>query len=176
MNLSLFHDGVTRDNVDEFLSGEPALDALVDECDSVGIKYLLRERARDLGIPVVMEASDRGILDIERFDLEPDRPLFHGLAPEMDTSRIEGLSEEEKVYYVMGICGPENLSDRMGASMLDIERSVVTWPQLASDVVLGGASVTIALRRLALGQLLPSGRRILDMESRLNETEALNGK
>jgi molybdopterin/thiamine biosynthesis adenylyltransferase/nitroreductase len=174
MNVSLFHDGVTADNVDEFLGGDPALDVLVDECDSVEIKYLLRERARDRKLPVVMEASDRGILDIERFDLEPERPLFHGLAPDMDTSREEELTTEEKVYYVMGICGVHNISDRMGASLLDVERSVVTWPQLASDVVLGGASVTIALRHLALGQPLPSGRRILDMESRLDEREVLD--
>jgi len=174
MNISLFHDGVTADNVDEFLGADPALDVLVDECDSIEIKYLLRERARDRKLPVVMEASDRGILDIERFDLEPERPLFHGLAPEMDTSRVEELSTEEKVYYVMGICGAHNLSDRMGASLLDVERSVVTWPQLASDVVLGGASVTIALRHLALGQPLPSGRRILDIESRLNELQVLD--
>jgi molybdopterin/thiamine biosynthesis adenylyltransferase/nitroreductase len=174
MNISLFHDGVNADNMDEFLVGDHALDVLVDECDSIEIKYLLRERARALGLPVVMEASDRGILDIERFDLEPDRPLFHGIAPSMDTSRVEELTTEEKVYYVMGICGPHNLSDRMGASLLEVERSIVTWPQLASDVVLGGASVTIALRHLALGHPLPSGRRILDIESRLNEREDLD--
>jgi molybdopterin/thiamine biosynthesis adenylyltransferase/nitroreductase len=174
MNISLFHDGVNADNMDEFLVGDHALDVLVDECDSIEIKYLLRERARALGLPVVMEASDRGILDIERFDLEPDRPLFHGIAPSMDTSRVEELTTEEKVYYVMGICGAHNLSDRMGASLLEVERSIVTWPQLASDVVLGGASVTIALRHLALGHPLPSGRRILDIESRLNEREDLD--
>jgi hypothetical protein len=28
-----------------------------------------------------METSDRGVLDVERFDLEPDRPIFHGLLP-----------------------------------------------------------------------------------------------
>ena len=29
-----------------------------------------------------MATSDRGLFDIERFDLDPDRPLFHGLAGE----------------------------------------------------------------------------------------------
>ncbi|HEY7035272.1 MAG TPA: hypothetical protein VH482_28295, partial [Thermomicrobiales bacterium] len=39
--------------------------------------------------------------------------------------------------------------------------------QLGSDVALGGAAITAAVRRLALGQPLPSGRRYLDMEQAL---------
>ena len=43
------------------------------------MKLLVREMARERRIPVLMETSDRGVLDVERFDLEPDRPIFHGL-------------------------------------------------------------------------------------------------
>jgi len=31
-----------------------------------------------------METSDRGLLDVERFDKEPSRPPFHGLVGELD--------------------------------------------------------------------------------------------
>jgi hypothetical protein len=42
------------------------------------LKILLREKARALRLPVLMETSDRGMLDVERFDLEPDRPILYG--------------------------------------------------------------------------------------------------
>ena len=69
-------EGVTRENLGAFLDG---LDVVIEECDSLDMKFLVREAARDRRIPVIMETSDRGVLDVERFDLEPDRPIFHGL-------------------------------------------------------------------------------------------------
>jgi hypothetical protein len=76
--------------VDAFLvEGGPA-DLLVEECDSLDIKLLLRERARAHRIPVVMETSDRGMLDVERHDLEPDRPILHGLVGSLSAADLGG--------------------------------------------------------------------------------------
>lgn len=45
----------------------------------------------------IMDTSDRGLLDVERFDLEPNRPPFHGLAGQsIDSSKLKGLSTEGK--------------------------------------------------------------------------------
>jgi len=44
--------------------------SVIEECDSLDMKFLVREAARDRQIPVIMETSDRGVLDVERFDLE----------------------------------------------------------------------------------------------------------
>jgi ribosomal protein S18 acetylase RimI-like enzyme len=44
-----------------------------------------------------MDTSDRGLLDIERFDLEPERPIFHGLIGDVDPARLRGLPSKEKV-------------------------------------------------------------------------------
>ena len=57
----------------------------------VGHEVLVREAARDRRIPVIMETSDRGVLDVERFDVDPDRPIFHGLLGDMDSERLAGL-------------------------------------------------------------------------------------
>ena len=59
-----------------------------------------------------METSDRGLLDVERFDLEPDRPLFHGLLAGVDTQAISGLSARDKVPYVLRILEPGRGLDR----------------------------------------------------------------
>ena len=32
-----------------------------------------------------MATSDRGLVDVERFDLEPHRPILHGLLGDLDT-------------------------------------------------------------------------------------------
>jgi len=171
LEISLFSEGIRRDNVDAFFGDAPALDVLVEECDDVEMKFLLREKAHSLGIPVVMETSDRGLLDVERFDQEAERPLLHGLLPGLRSEMLTQLSPEERVKHILAFVGAETLTPRMGASMLEVERSIVTWPQLASDVVLGGATVTFAVRQLALGAPLPSGRRTVDLHEQLARVE-----
>ncbi|MDD9965438.1 MAG: hypothetical protein OXR73_04380, partial [Myxococcales bacterium] len=129
-------------------------------------KVLVRERARALGIPVLMETSDRGLLDVERFDLEPKRPLFHGLVGDVRASDLRGLTTKEKVPFALAILDHEQLSMRLAASFAEIDHSISSWPQLASAVALGGAVVADATRRVLLGRPLASGRYYLDMEER----------
>lgn len=166
LELELFHDGATADNLDGFLRG---LDLLVDECDSIATKFRLRELARDRGIPVLMETSDRGMLDVERYDAEPGRPLFHGLVGDVDAEDLVDIDSERKATLILKIIGASTTSARAAASMMEIDRSITAWPQLGSDVTLGGATVTVAARRLLLGKHLPSGRHYLDLERTLAE-------
>src|ERR1019366_3263167 len=83
LRVVVLPEGVHADNLDAFLDG---LDLVIEECDSLDMKFLVREAARTRGIPVIMETSDRGVLDVERYDLEPDRPIFHGLLGDVDSS------------------------------------------------------------------------------------------
>lgn len=159
LRVVCFDRGYGEDDAGRFLDG---LDAVVDECDSLDMKLRLRAEARGRGIPVLMNTSDRGMTDVERFDLEPDRPFFHGRLGDTAPESVAGLSTEEKVPVVLDIIGLETSSVRLRASMLEIEQSIKTWPQLASDVALGGAAVADALRRLLLGERVASGRYYLD--------------
>lgn len=159
-------EGLTEGNLDRFLL-DPRLDILLDECDAIAMKFRLRERARELGIPVLMETSDRGMLDVERFDLEPDRPLFHGLVGDVPAHELLDIDSERKATLMMRIIGATTTSTRAAASLMEIDRMISAWPQLASDVTLGGASATVAVRRLGLGQPLDSGRVYLDIEQKL---------
>ena len=132
------------------------------------MKLLLRERARALRVPVLMETSDRGMLDIERFDEDAERPLLHGLLGDMSSAKIpDQLSDEERIEIALKFSGSEGLSTRLAASLLEIGNSLSTWPQLGADVTLGGASVTTAVRRFALGEPLPSGRYYVDLSALL---------
>ena len=167
-DVQVFDAGVTVDNVDEFLAG---VDVLVEECDSFDVKLLVRERARMRGIPVLMETSDRGMLDVERFDIEPGRPLFHGRVGDLTSAALAEMSFEDQLAAAMPVVGMEVLSARLLASMVERGQSVSTWPQLASDVTLGGATVATAVRRIALGEPLPSGRMHVDLDSILGSGE-----
>jgi molybdopterin/thiamine biosynthesis adenylyltransferase len=159
-----FMDGLTEENLDEFYTGYPKLDLIVDECDDIRMKVLLRERAKALQVPVLMETSNRGMLDVERYDLEPERPIFHGLLGNVTSADIPvDLAMEEKIKFVIPIIGLESLSTRSAASMSEIGRTISTWPQLGSEVILGGATISTAIRQWALGEPLASGRRYIDL-------------
>ena len=158
--IELFPTGVHEANLDEFVGG---LDLLFEECDDLKMKVRLREAARRHRVPVLMETSDRGLFDLERFDLEPERPIFHGLAGELRAADLDGLTTFEKVPVVLKIIGETTMSRRMAASLVDIEATIKSWPQLASAVALGGAINTDAARRVALGELRASGRYFVDL-------------
>lgn len=164
LKLKLYREGINVDNIDDFLYKDGKLDLLIDECDSFDIKLLLRERARKFQIPVMMDTSDRGMLDVERYDLEPTRKIFHGYLGEVDPESIKNLSNTQKVAFGLKITGLETLSPRMKASLLEVGQSISSWPQLASGVFLGGASVAHVGRRILLGEKVKSGRYYVDLD------------
>lgn len=164
IKVKIFLEGITENNIDDFLLKDGKVDILVEECDGLDVKILSRVKAREFGIPVVMETNDRGMIDIERFDLEPNRALLHGLIPENmeNLSALKNLTNQEKVPLLGAMVGIEHISDRMRMSLSEMGKTISTWPQLASSVVLGGALVTDVCRRILLNHIKLSGRYYVD--------------
>jgi nitroreductase len=158
-------NGITHDNVGRFLDG---LDLVIEECDSLDIKFLVREAAKSRGIPVIMETSDRGVLDVERYDVDPNLPIFHGLLGDMDSAKLAGLTTAEKSPFVLRLLGASEVSARGAASMFELGQTVTGWPQLASEVTLGAVTTAAAVRRFGLSGDLPSGRVRFDVEQILD--------
>lgn len=165
LNVVVVPEGITTENLGSFLEG---LDLVIEECDSLDVKMQVREAARELRIPVLMETSDRGVLDVERFDLEPDRPLFHGLLGDLDSSKLSGLTTEQKGPYVLRMLGALDVSSRGAASLFELGETITAWPQLASEVTLGAVTAAAAVRRFGLDGDLPSGRVRFDVEDVLS--------
>lgn len=161
-------DGITLDNLAAFLDG---LDMVVEECDSLDVKVALREAARARGIPVVMSTSDRGLVDVERFDLDPNRAVMHGLLGDVDAASLAGMSSRDKVPHVLTYLDGGRLSARMAASLVEVDHTLSTWPQLAGEVTLGAAAVAEAVRRIGLGERLGSGRARIDVGTALDGLE-----
>jgi nitroreductase len=87
----------------------------------------------------------------------------------MDSTRLAGLSTAEKTPFVIRLIGAEEASASGAASMIELGSTVTGWPQLASEVSLGGVTVAAAVRRFGLGAELKSGRVRFDVEEILDE-------
>lgn len=164
--VEVFDAGLTFDTVDSFLHG---LDIVIEECDSLDMKAALRAGARARRIPVLMATSDRGLVDVERFDQEPQRPILHGLLGDLDLELLPGMSSRDKVPHILRHLEAERLSPRAAASLLEIDRTVSTWPQVAADVVLGASALAEGVRRIGLGEQLRSGRTRIDVGLALDQ-------
>ncbi|KAG2372767.1 hypothetical protein C9374_013219 [Naegleria lovaniensis] len=170
LKVVIFNQGINKKNISQFLgvddeTNNNKLDLVIDECDSFDIKVQLRLHCQKFGIPVVMEASDRGCLDIERFDLDQSYPILHGrisqeyLKPDMD------LDVVQRKKLITQFLDPSQASERGLKSYLEIGKTITTWPQLASDVSMGGAVVAMASRMILLKMAIPSQRNYLDVSS-----------
>lgn len=165
LKVVCFPDGITETNIDDFFINGGKLDLLIEESDGFDIKILSRYKARELKIPVLMEASDKCMIDVERFDLEPERNILHGLVDHLDISTLKTLkTNEQKIPYMLDVLGIDTASLRLKASMLEIEQTITTWPQLASAVTMGGGITADVSRRLLLNQYTESGRYFVDIE------------
>lgn len=172
LKVVCFNEGITDENLDNFLQGNGKLDLLIDECDSFDIKINSRLKAKALGIPVLMEGSDRGTIDIERFDIEPNRAVLHGMVAHLDMEKFSSLtSMDEKIPYMTAVTGVETLSPRMKASAIEIMSTISTWPQLASAVTFGGGITADLARKILLGNLNVSGRFFIDMDELISDSD-----
>ena len=171
LTIRIFNDGLHAGNMDQFFLDGGKLDLFVEVCDGLDVKIESRYKARELHVPVVMDTNDRGMLDVERFDTDPQRAVLHGLADGLDPHNIKYLSNEDKITYILRMIWADTISTRLKASMLEVEQSVNTWPQLASSVTLGGALTTDVCRRILLDQFHESGRYYIDMEELIKDEE-----
>jgi molybdopterin/thiamine biosynthesis adenylyltransferase len=165
LKITVFDEGLTEGNMDQFFCGGGNLDILIEECDDLEMKILSRIKAKSLGIPVLMDTSDRGMIDIERFDLDSQRPIFHGMLSEFGKEEVlPDLIEEYKSQMMMSILDFENLSERAKLSIGEIGKSITSWPQLASSVVMGGAMAAYFSRQILSGDIKESGRVYIDLD------------
>ncbi len=166
LKVTCYNEGLTEANINDFFTKGKNLDICVEVCDGLEIKILTRQKAKALGIPVVMDTNDNGMIDIERFDLETERPIFHGLLKNFDISKInKAITNKDKLPIVNAIVGFENMSERLKKSLPEIGKSILTWPQLASSVVLGGAITCDVCRRIFLEEFKTSGRYFVNLNN-----------
>jgi molybdopterin/thiamine biosynthesis adenylyltransferase len=166
LRVEAMTEGVRADSLDDFLDD---LDIVVEECDSLDMKVRIREAARERRLPVLMATSDRGLIDVERFDLEPQRPVMHGVLGGVNSARLSALSQRDRIPYMLRHLDASRSSGRLTASLVEVGHTLSTWPQLAGEVALGATTVAEAARRIGLGEPLGSGQVRIDIGQALDE-------
>jgi len=164
-NVEVFEDGLTQENADSFLSG---LSLLIEEMDTPFWKFRVREKARSLGIPTLMgtDNGDGCIVDIERFDLNSDYPLFHGYTGNMDAESIKNMPPEDLPKVAARIAGANLAVPRMLHSVTEVGKTIYSWPQLGTAANLCGTVISYLARRIVnKDSLIQSGRYQVSMDS-----------
>ena len=113
---------------------------------------------------MVTDNGDNVILDVERFDLEPHRPLLHGLVEELDTDALDNITYSEWVKIATKIVDPKNLTKRMRESVKEMGKSIAAVPQLGTTATIAGAVAAYAVRKIAIGENMKSGRYFISLD------------
>ncbi|GAB19685.1 hypothetical protein GOEFS_093_00140 [Gordonia effusa NBRC 100432] len=153
--------GYSPENAAEFFGfGDTRARVIVEEMDDLAMKVDLRRRARDAGIPVIMvtDVGDDVIADVERYDLDPTYPLFHGRAPDIADLTVEQLRDPKHRVAIAGAIVGDDIGPRLRTALTEVGRSIVTWPQLGSAATLAGAVASVLARKIVCGDDIPSGR------------------
>ena len=164
--LELYPDGLTPENITDFFDG---LDIVVDEIDNLALKYLIREQARERRLAVVMAADngDNAVVDVERYDLEPAMPFFHGRMGDVSYEMLKGLDKFGIGKMITKLVGPENVTERMQQSLLEMGKTIVSWPQLGGAALVNGAAVAYCVRKILNGQPLEDSRALVSLDEKL---------
>lgn len=167
--VELFPDGLTPDNIEKFFVGEPKLDIVIDEIDDLAVKYLIREQAKKYGLAVVMAADngDNAVVDIERYDIDPDTQFFHGRMGQVNYEMLKNLDKFGIGKMITKHVGPENVTERMQQSLLEIGKTIVSWPQLGGAALINGAAVAYCVRKILNKQPLESNRALISLDEKL---------
>jgi hypothetical protein len=165
-------EGLNEININRLIQ-DNHVSVIVDEMDDLRMKILLREAAQAAHLPVVMAADDGdgALIDIERYDLKPETPIFMGQIPADVLEKIKagGIPRAElgKMIgqYFVGI---ENIPIRMFESLAQVGKTLPSWPQLGGAATLAGVSLAYAIRRIILGEPVKDGRTLVSLEEKLD--------
>ncbi len=167
--VELYSEGLTLENIEQFFEGPPKLDIVIDEIDNLAVKYLIRERAKKHRIAVVMAADngDNGVVDIERYDEDSETKFFHGRMGEINYEMLTNLDKFGIGKLITKHVGPENVTERMQQSLLEMGKTIVSWPQLGGAALLNGSAVAYCVRKILNKQPLEDNRALVSLDEKL---------
>jgi len=165
--IEIFPEGLTEENIELFFDG---LDIVIDELDTIPIKLRIREEAKKRSIPVLMGADngDNAILDIDRYDLDPSLQYFHGRLGNATVKDLTGMDKFMIGKTITKMLGPENITERMQSSLLEMGKTIVSWPQLGGAALLNGIGVAYCARKILNGEPLEVERAVLSLDEKLD--------
>jgi len=168
-NLEVYDKGVNEENFDAFLDGS---DILVEEMDNLFMKIRIREVAKEKKMPVVMATDNANnvILDVERYDLDPDLVIFNGVAGNLTVHEFQEMKPEDMPRLATKIAGVNLIEPRMANSLLEVGKTLYSWPQAGDAATLSGVVLANAIKRIILGEPLIAGKVGVNIDQLLDPT------
>lgn len=164
--IELFKDGLTKKNIATFFT---KLDVVIDELDNLAIKHLIREYAKKNKLPVVMAADngDNGVVDIERYDNKKQPQFFHGRIGKTSFEKLAKLDKFGIGKTITQHIGPENVTEKTQNSLLEMGKTIVSWPQLGGAALLNGSAVAYCVRKIVNDEPLELNRALISLDEKL---------
>lgn len=160
--VETFAEGFSASTAQQFIGGAgiPLASVILEEMDDLARKVELRRLARAAQVPVIMVTDDGDdvILDVERYDLDPQRPLFHGRAGELVDLTEEELQDPERRVELAGRIVGDDVDERLADALKQVGKTIPSWPQLGTAASLAGVVGAVVARKLVCGADVPSGR------------------
>jgi hypothetical protein len=162
LSFTLFTEGVTEENMASFLEG---LDLLLEECDALSLKFILRHEARRRRLNVLYAGDERGFVSVEPY-ASTDMAPFHGLVRERPRERAEYPGPAAFMRALTEwLGGWDQISERSRGSLARIGQDLCGYPQLASEARFAAGQLGHLARRLLLGARLGPAWIQLDLDA-----------
>lgn len=167
--VEIFSEGLHKENIDRFFEGPQKLDIIIDEIDNLAVKYLIREQAQKRKLAVVMGADngDNVVIDIERYDENPNQEFFHGRMGEVTYESLVGLDKFGTGKKITQHIGMTNITESMLRSLLEMGKTVVSWPQLGGAALMNGSAIAYCVRKILNKQPLENNRALISLDEKL---------
>ncbi len=171
MQIEAVTQNISTQNIGQFFSKPWDIDLVIDEIDDLETKVRLRLEAKERRLPLIMvtEPGNEIMLDVERYDSDPNTKLFNGLADGIEeVLEKNGLNQREKLKFIAKIIGLPNLPLRDQQAMIKVGATLPSAPQLGSTAMMAGGVIAFAARTLATNPAnLKSGRHTISIEKEL---------
>lgn len=135
---------LNSDNIDSIIT--PDTDVVVMAVDSLQAMLETMKRCKGLGISLVLatDLDEKGVLDIARFDNDPNLPIFWGRVTEEDINRLD------QGTLIAKIVKPQRASGRI-LKVFTSREAGDPFPQTATAAAASGAAATKAIISILLG-------------------------
>lgn len=162
--IDAYEKGLSVENLNEFMTG---LQVVVDALDNLELKIRLRLKAKEMGIPVIMvtDNGDNVIVDIERYDLDKNTELFNGVIGHVTLEEFRNFKPQDLPKLATKVAGANIVVPRMLASILEVGKTIYSWPQLGDAATLAGVTTAYTIKRLALGQPVKTGKFEVNLDA-----------
>ncbi len=171
--IEVYGDGITVDNTELFLN-QPKIDVLIEEMDNLKLKVSIREKARELRIPVIMVTGngENVLVDVERYDTESELPLLAGYLDDDILKRISNIKPKEGTYQeridlARDFMGTTYLDERLVSSFSEVGKTLAGIPQLAESSFLRGAAIAHFTKKILLKENTVSGRYSISLSGEI---------